>query len=112
MNEKRLAAGDRRSSRKGSGTVEAREPVEDVLGAAAYNEQTSPHFGVDGCHMIRWLHMATGMTLVIGKFVVGVEEHVRYCIRCRSYAECCGYSHWHMRVVLGVTEDQVEAGAH
>ena len=85
------------------------KPVEDVLGAAAYSEQTSPHFGVDGRHRIHWPHMATDMTVVIGRLVVGVEERMCCCIRCRSYAECGGYSHWHMWAVLRVIEDRVEA---
>lgn len=48
-----MAAGDRKSLRKGSEMGEGdHKPVEGVLGAAAYNERTSPHFVVDGCHKI------------------------------------------------------------
>lgn len=54
-NEKRTAFGDRMSSRRDSAMEEgAHVPVERVLAAAGYTEQTSLHFGADGYHGVSY----------------------------------------------------------
>lgn len=76
-NEKRTAFGDRMSSQMDSAMEEgAHAPVERVLAAVGYTEQTNLHFGVDGYHGVSYQNTR------LEKSVAEVEGHRYPCYSC------------------------------
>ncbi len=74
-----MAFGDRMSSQMDSVMVEgAHVPVERVLAAVGYTEQTNLRFGVDGYHTVSY------QSTRLGKTVAEVGGHRYSCYSC-----CC-----------------------